>query len=102
VEPLVYIKIHEAEGSKIAAICDKDLLGKRIVGSGLMIHVNEEFYGGLLVPVSVAMEKAEEAAILNLVGENAVSAAIKRGLVHPDAVIRIAGVPHAQALKMLY
>jgi len=29
-----------------------------------------------------------------------VDAAINNGLVHPDAVIRIAGVPHVQVMKL--
>ncbi|BEP18011.1 DUF424 domain-containing protein [Pyrofollis japonicus] len=101
-EPLVYMKIHEAQGEKIIAICDKDLLGKRFSENNLVLDVNKYFYGGILVPLSVAMEKAEEATILNLVGINTINAAIKRKLVHPDAVIKIAGVPHAQAVKVLY
>ncbi|HIC99244.1 MAG TPA: DUF424 family protein, partial [Pyrodictiaceae archaeon] len=42
---------------------------------------------------------ASSATILNLVGENTVQAAIKAGLVHPQAVLRVAGVPHAQTVK---
>jgi len=101
-EPLVYMKISETQGEKVIAICDQELLGLKIVDKELNIvfYVSEHFYGGELVPVSYAMSKAKEATILNLVGENTVSAAIKEGLVHPDAVIRIAGVPHAQAVQM--
>lgn len=42
----------------------------------------------------------EAANIGNLVGEVVVSAAVERGLVDPDAIIRIDGVPHAQILKL--
>ncbi|BES81223.1 DUF424 domain-containing protein [Pyrodictium abyssi] len=101
-EPLVYINIIEAHGEKIVAMCDQDLLGVKLVDGKLVLHVNERFYGGQLVPLSYAMNKAREATVLNLVGENVVNAAIKEGLVHPEAVIRVAGVPHAQAVKMLY
>ena len=101
-EPLVYINIIEARGEKIVAMCDQDLLGVKLVDGKLVLHVNERFYGGQLVPLSYAMSKAREATILNLVGESVVNAAIKEGLVHPEAVIRVAGVPHAQAVKMLY
>ncbi len=101
-EPLVYMKISEAQGEKVIAICDQELLGLKIVDKELNIvfHVNEHFYGGELVPVSYAMSKAKEATILNLVGKNTVTAAIREGLVHPDAVIRIADVPHAQTVRM--
>ncbi|ABM80928.1 DUF424 domain-containing protein [Hyperthermus butylicus] len=101
-EPMVYMKVMEVHGEKIVAICDEELLGKKFVEGELVLHINEEFYRGQLVPLSYAMQRAWEATILNLVGENTVNAAIKEGLIHPDAVIRIAGVPHAQAVRMLY
>jgi len=40
------------------------------------------------------------ADMLNLVGRRVVDAAIANGLVHPDAVITIAGVPHVQVMKL--
>lgn len=103
-EPLVYLKVSEVRGEKLVAICDRDLLGARLIDTelGITFHVNEYFYGGELVPVSYAMMKAREATIINLVGEASVNAAIREGLVHPEAVIRIAGVPHAQAVRMNY
>ena len=101
-EPMVYMKIYEARGEKLIAICDEELIGRVFRDGSLVLRVDEEFYKGLLIPLSVAMERAEEATILNLVGENTVNAAIKKGLVHPDAVIRIAGIPHAQSVKILY
>ncbi|KSW12391.1 hypothetical protein CF15_06585 [Pyrodictium occultum] len=101
-EPLVYINVIEAQGEKIIAMCDEELLGVKLVDGRIALHVSERFYGGQLVPLSYAITKAREATVLNLVGENVVNAAIREGLVHPEAVIRIAGVPHAQAVRMLY
>ena len=43
---------------------------------------------------------AKKADIVNLVGNNAVQEAIKEGLVHPEAVIYISGIPHAQVVKL--
>jgi hypothetical protein len=37
--------------------------------------------------------------IINLVGEQIVNGAIKCGIVHPDAIIDIAGVPHVQIMR---
>jgi hypothetical protein len=102
-EPMVYMRLTEVRGEKVLAVCDEQLLGAKLVDTELNIvfHVNEKFYGGELVPLSYAIMKAEEATIINLVGEKAVEAAVRAGLVHPEAVIRIAGVPHAQAVKMM-
>ena len=103
-EPMVYMKLTEVRGEKVLALCDQELLGARLVDTSLNIvfHVNDRFYGGELVPLSYAIARAAEATIINLVGENVVAAAVKAGLVHPEAVVRIAGVPHAQAVKMPY
>ncbi|MEA2055591.1 MAG: DUF424 family protein, partial [Candidatus Thermoplasmatota archaeon] len=40
------------------------------------------------------------ATIANLVGEKTVNCAIEMGLVNPDCVIHIKGIPHAQFVKM--
>jgi hypothetical protein len=101
-EPMVYMKILEVQGEKIVAICDEDLLGRELREGDLVLHVNEAFYKGQLVPLSYAIQKAMEATVLNLVGENIVNAAIREGLIHPDAIIRVEGVPHAQAVRMPY
>ncbi|MCK5403055.1 DUF424 family protein, partial [Candidatus Bathyarchaeota archaeon] len=37
--------------------------------------------------------------IINLVGKQIVNGALKQGLVHPNAVINIAGVPHVQIMR---
>jgi hypothetical protein len=101
-EPMVYMNVMEVRGEKIVAICDQELLGARLVESDRMLYVDPRFYGGQLVPLSIAIREAKTATIVNLVGENSVSAAVREGLVHPLAVVRIAGVPHAQAVKMTY
>jgi len=103
-EPMAYMRLTEVRGEKVLAACDEDLLGARLVDTELNIvfHVNDRFYGGDLVPVSYVIAKAAEATIINLVGEKIVEAAVRAGLVHPEAVLRIAGVPHAQAVKMPY
>jgi len=41
----------------------------------------------------------ENSTIVNMVGKNIVKKAIERGYVHPEAVIEIEGVPHAQIVK---
>jgi len=38
--------------------------------------------------------------IVNMVGKNIVQKAIEKGYVHPEAVLNIEGVPHAQIVKI--
>ena len=58
------------------------------------------FYRSAVMKLSEALIMMNGADILNLVGRRIVDAAIANGLVHPDAVIRIAGVPHVQVMKV--
>jgi len=50
--------------------------------------------------VEEVIELMEQSTIVNMVGHKIVRKAIERGLVHPDAVLEISGVPHAQIVKM--
>jgi hypothetical protein len=38
--------------------------------------------------------------IVNMVGKICVEKAIAEGYVHPDAVLKIEGIPHAQIVKL--
>jgi hypothetical protein len=42
----------------------------------------------------------ENSTIVNMVGRNVVRKAIEKGYVHPDAVLNIEGIPHAQIVKL--
>jgi hypothetical protein len=42
----------------------------------------------------------KNSTIVNLVGKNCVEKAISKGYVHPEAVLQIEGVPHAQIVKL--
>ncbi|AEM39811.1 hypothetical protein Pyrfu_1958 [Pyrolobus fumarii 1A] len=101
-EPLVYMKVFEVNGEKLVAICDEEVLGARLKEDKITLYVDPNFYGERLVPLSVALEEAKTATLLNLVGENIVNAAVREGLVHPQAILRVQGVPHAQVIRMTW
>lgn len=50
--------------------------------------------------VNEAANLINQSTIVNMVGENIVKTAVERGLIHPEAVLRISGVPHAQIVKI--
>ena len=66
----------------------------------MKLSLQTNFYGNAAMDLLEALLLMDGADILNLVGENIVKAAIDRGLVHPHAVISIAGVPHVQVMKL--
>lgn len=84
----------------LIAACDWELLGNVYREGRLKMEVSKEFYGGRLTDVEEVVRSIDLADIVNLVGERVVGEAIRRGKVHRDAVIRIAGVPHVQIMKL--
>ncbi len=83
----------------MVASCDEELIGKTFRQGRLKLSLEKGFYGDSLLGLGEALVVLERADILNLVGNNVIGAAIEKGLVHPDAIISIDGVPHVQAMK---
>ncbi len=66
----------------------------------IVFEVKEGFYKGSKVSVEEAMELVRQCTIVNMVGKRIVKRAVREGLVHPEAVLEISGVPHAQIVKL--
>ena len=84
----------------LLATCDAELLGKILREGKIVFEVREEFYKGSKVSLEEAIDLMKQSTIVNMIGRNIVEKAIERGLVHPEAVLKISGVPHAQIVKM--
>jgi hypothetical protein len=84
----------------LLALCDADLLGKTLKQGKIVFHIREDFYSGSLVSLEEAMDLVRQSTIVNMVGPRIVETAMEKGLVHPDAVLEIDGVPHAQIVKL--
>lgn len=93
-----WLKLHHSPtGELVAAVCDQELLGKRIdVRDGLTIEVTQLFYGGNLLDEDQVFEHLEQATIVNLLGNGIVGRAVKRGLAHSSATVKLGGVSHLQ------
>ncbi|MCL2643518.1 MAG: DUF424 family protein [Candidatus Bathyarchaeota archaeon] len=97
----VYVKLKQIDNKNvILAICDEDLLGKTLCEGKITFKVKNEFYNGCKVTIDEAMGMIENANIINLVGKHCVEQAIKNGYVHPDAILTIENIPHAQIMKL--
>jgi hypothetical protein len=96
----VYANLRKWGKCVLLAACDVELLGTILRDGNIVFKVGEEFYKGPKMPVEEAVELMEESTIVNIVGQNIVDKAIKKGLVHPEAVLKICGVPHAQIVKI--
>ena len=101
-EENVFVKVWKAkDGEVIMAICDCEILGKRIQDGALILDVSREFFGGEKMSKEAAIDLIKSATIANFVGEVAVKCGIEAGLVHKEAIITIGGIPHAQFVMML-
>ena len=96
----VYVNLKKVGRNVLLAICDIDLLGRTLRQGKIVFHVKDEFYNGGKVSVDEAVGMIANSTIVNMVGKNCVEKAIQKGYVHPDAVLRIEGVPHAQIVKL--
>jgi len=96
----VYVNLRKHGQFTILATCDCELMGKVLRHGKIVFEVREEFYKGHRVTLEEAIELAKQSTIVNMVGQRIVQKAIKEGLVHPEAILKISGVPHAQIVKM--
>ena len=83
----------------LLAICDCELLGRTLREGKIVFHVRDEFYNGRKASVEEAIGMINNSTIVNLVGKCCVEKAIAKGYVHPEAVLKIEGIPHAQIVK---
>ena len=84
----------------LLCICDAEILGKTLREGKIVFCVKEDFYKGAKVNVEEAVSLIESSTIVNMVGKHVVKKAIEKGYVHPEAVLHIEGVPHAQIVKL--
>ena len=84
----------------LLAICDCELLGRTLREGKIVFHIKDEFYNGRRASVEEAIGMIDNSTIVNLVGKNCVEKAIAKGYVHPEAVLKIEGIPHAQIVKL--
>ena len=91
-------KIHKADGKVILAVCDSSLKGKCFEENGLQLDLKSNFYKGEEMDEKRLLEYFKVANIINLVGEKSVEVGIKAGVVDKKKIIKIKGIPHAQAV----
>ncbi len=95
-----YVNLKKVGKNVVLAICDSEMLGKTLREGKIVFHIKEEFYKGGLVTVEEAIDMIENSTIVNMVGKCCVEQAIEKGYVHPEAVLNIEGIPHAQIVKL--
>jgi hypothetical protein len=98
---MIWIRKYSTQGEILLAACDDEILGRTFCEGELQLVVSESFYGGEKVSKENFIELIKNATIINLVGEKVIKIALDLGLIGPDGIIEIDGVPHAQIAKMI-
>ncbi len=99
-----YINIINLDtGEIMISMADKEIMGKKFEQrDGIVIDVNQNFYGNKLIDDDEALIYLKSADILILTGSKIVDMAIKEGIVNPDSVLDINGVKHVQVFKFVF
>jgi len=97
---MISLKRHSCGHEILVAACDCALVGKSFSEGELRLDVTERFFGGEKVDARMFVEVLSLATIGNLVGPETVEAAVEAGLVDPECVLRVDGIPHAQMVRM--
>ncbi|MEM0021227.1 MAG: DUF424 family protein [Fervidicoccaceae archaeon] len=100
-EEIFSLKVIKTEEMKTVLVCDAELLGKKFIDGKKILDINEEYYGGEMVDEEEAMRSILDADYISLIGEKSVKLGIKMGLVHPEAVLKVSGVPYAIYINTL-
>ena len=86
----------------VVAICDSELLGKVFEEGNFQLDVKENFYKGEEVSKEKAIEiikdMAKEDATFNIVGKQAINAAIEAELINKEVIKKIQDIPFALVL----
>jgi hypothetical protein len=96
---MISVKVYQQGDDMIIGACDEHLLGKKFRRGKLQIDVAKRFYDGERIDRKTLETFLRDATIANLVGKETV--AIDLGLVDPNCILKIKGVPHAQVVQMI-
>lgn len=92
------VKIHKKDNRTIVAVCDDALLGKRFEEGGKQIDLTGEFFKGEQRSNNETGDLMRNADGVNLVGEEAVKLGLEEGIIEEEQIIRVQGIPLAQAI----
>ena len=79
--------------TKIANICDLNLIGKEINQGDFTINISKDYFYSEEIPNDDAIKILNSSSIINLVGKNIVDLALSLNLAKKNSVKTIEGVP---------
>ncbi len=98
---MISLKIYHHGDNLMIGACDEQLIGKTFKEGKFRLCVDKKFYDGERVDATTLRRFLQDATIANLVGAETIKIAIELGLVDPECILKIKGIPHAQVVCML-
>ena len=95
------VKTHDSPNGIVIAICDSDLIGKKIEEGNKQLDLTGSFYKGEEKTKEEIVRILKRAYVVNVVGDKSTKLLIDVGLVDPEHVKKIGGVSYAQAVIVL-
>ena len=92
------LTLHKKGNRVVAAVCDSYLLGKKVEEGKLQLDLTSDFYSGDEKDDRTVGDTIRNADSINLVGEKAVKLGVNEGIIDPEHVKKIGGIPYAQAI----
>ena len=97
---MMLVKTHkDADGMRLFAICDPDLIGRRFEEGKRQLDINRSFYKGEEMDEDALRKLLTGTFTINACGKRSVELCILLGVVQRERVITIACVPHAEAMS---
>jgi hypothetical protein len=103
---MIYVKKYNTDNGVMLAMCDADLIDKVLKDGDIEINIKDysDFYKGELIDSKSAkgIINAEGIQSANVIGNEAVAAAIENSVIEKAHVKRIKNIPYAQAYSTKY
>ncbi len=100
---MIYVKLHESENGALLAMCDEKLIDRVLEEGNVYINIRDysEFYKGELIGVGELRGRLpEKLHSANVVGNEAVEAAVKHSIVKRENVKTVSGIRYAHAYRI--
>lgn len=94
------LAIHKSPEGTVVALCDKSILGKHFEEKGIVLDVKKGFFGGKATSKKEISDALSACLSANIVGNEAVAAAIRCGAIGEGGVKAVSGVKYAMLFRI--
>jgi len=92
------LKKHHSKDKLVLALCDSELLDKKIEQGDLILDLKSEFYHGNKTTETEILKEIGGAYLINAVGKKAVEILLKNNIISKKLIKHVASVPYVQIL----